>query len=264
MVKVLGEFQKDGNRARGHLGKKECQPTWRQQVFSVRPLYCGEIENQEIIRASLSQYCEWTFNVLFARYWCGLIFLQYYVSLCLIITSVGVWGYLRFVGVCMLFCVCSLWEFMFGVLWQCVCVFFGVHVFLSLKCLRMCVLYIVSTRVYAVFNCVCIIRSSVCSVYVSYAAEARGRRMLAANYNRGAAFSLFIIFVISFYWSLCWCCWCLPNSMPFLHWGFGGSSSFSFTLVCLLSLGTSCTSSLHNWYRVALILKLLQGWPRGR
>ena len=51
---------------------------------------------------------------------------------------------------------------------------------------------------------VCIIRSSVCSVYVSYAAEARGRRMLAANYNRGAAFSLFIIFVISFYWSLCW------------------------------------------------------------
>ena len=125
----------------------------------------------------------------------------------------------------------------------------------------MCVLCIVSTTVYAVFNCVCIIRSSVCSVYVSYAAEARGRRMLAANYNRGAAFSLFIIFVISFYWSLCWC---LPNSMPFLHWGFGGSSSFSFTLVCLLSLGTSCTSSLHNWYRVALILKQLQGWPRGR
>ena len=68
----------------------------------------------------------------------------------------------------------------------------------------MCVLYIVSTTVYAVFNCVCIIRSSVCSVYVSYAAEARGRRMLAANYNRGAAFSLFIIFIISFYWSLCW------------------------------------------------------------
>ena len=57
-------------------------------------------------------------------------------------------------------------------------VFFWCPCFLSLKCLRMCVLYIVSTRVYAVFNCVCIIRSSVCSVYVSYAAEARGRRML--------------------------------------------------------------------------------------
>ena len=90
---------------------------------------------------------------------------------------------------------------MFAVLWQCVR-FFWCPCFLCLKCVRMCVLCIVSTTVYAVFNCVCIIRSTVCSVYVSYAAEARGRRMLAANYNRGAAFGLFIIFVISFCLSL--------------------------------------------------------------
>ena len=123
--------------------KEECQPTWRQQVFSVRPLYCGEIENQEIIRASLSKYCEWTFNVLFARYWCGLIFLQYYVSLCLIITSVGVWGYLRFVGVCMLFCVCSLWECMFGVLWQCVWFFLVSMFFVFEVCENVCFVYCV-------------------------------------------------------------------------------------------------------------------------
>lgn len=107
---------------------------------------------------------------IFAFYWCM------YVVLCLQSVRMYVWC---IVAVCV--------------------IFFGVHVFLCLKCVRMCVLCIVSTTVYAVFNCVCIIRSSVCSTYVSYAAEARGRRMLAANYNRGAAFSLFIIFIISFY-----------------------------------------------------------------
>ena len=97
-------------------------------------------------------------------------FLQYYVSLCLLITSVCVWGYLRFVGVCMLFCVCSLWECMFGVLWQCVCVFFWCpcfcvwsvweYVFCVLclpGCMQCLTVYVSYAAVYAV--CVCIICS---------------------------------------------------------------------------------------------------------
>ena len=104
---------------------------------------------------------------------------------------------------------------MFGVLWQCVCVFFGVHVFLSLKCLRMCVLYIVSTRVYAVFNCVCITQSSVCSVcmyHMQLRPEADGCWQPITTEGPLSAYSsssssLFIDPYAG----------CLANSVPFLH-----------------------------------------------